>query len=98
IESTQVLDLFGSIEIGSIAFYNHSQGYYQFDPYLIPEVVPVQQIYPDANYRGTGGILLLTSFAREYFPAIRFVTNDLVEGFEKKIVQGKALYTYQRCL
>ncbi|PHM74235.1 fumarate--(S)-2,3-diaminopropanoate ligase [Xenorhabdus kozodoii] len=98
IEPTQVLDLLGSIEIGSIALYNHSQGYYQFDPYLIPEVVPVQQIYPNADYRGTGGILLLTSFAREYFPAIRFVTNDLVEGFEKKIVQGKTLYTYQRCL
>ncbi|KAB8029698.1 fumarate--(S)-2,3-diaminopropanoate ligase [Fluviispira multicolorata] len=98
IKSQHVLDLFGSIEIGSIAFYNHALGRYQFDPYLLPEVLPVQSIYPDANYRGEGGILLITSFAREYFPAIRFVTNDLIEGFRQETHHGQTVYTYKRCL
>lgn len=98
IKAEQVLDLFGSIEVGSIAFFNHPLGRYQFDPYLLPEVVPVQSLYPDAGYRGEGGILILTSFAREYFPAVRFVTNDLIDGFTQESFQGRTVYTYQRCL
>lgn len=98
IKPGQVLDLFGSIEIGSIAFFDHALGRYRFDPYLLPEVVPVQSLYPDAGYRGEGGILLLTSFAREYFPAVRFVTNDLIEGFAQETLEGRTVYTYQRCL
>lgn len=98
IQPAQVLDLFGSIEIGSIAFYNHAQKRYQFDSYVRPEVVPVQSLYPGAKYGGDGGILLLTSFAREYFPAVRFVTNDLIEGFAQENVGGRTVYTYQRCL
>lgn len=98
IKPAQVLDLFGSIEIGSIAFFNHAMGRYQFDPYLLPEVVPVQSLYPDAGYSGEGGILLLTSFAREYFPAVRFVTNDLIEGFAQETLEGRTVYTYRRCL
>jgi cysteine synthase A/phenylacetate-CoA ligase len=98
IQSTHVLDLFGSIEIGSIAFYNHELECYQFDSYLLPEVLPVKNIYPDVNYHGKGDILLVTSFAREYFPAIRFVTNDLIEGFAQQTYQGRNIFTYQRCL
>lgn len=98
IKPAQVLDLFGSIEIGSIGFFNHTLGCYQFDPYLLPEVVPVQSLYPDAGYRGEGGILLLTSFAREYFPAVRLVTNDLIEGFAQETFEGRTVYTYKRCL
>ncbi len=95
---SDILDLFGSIEIGSIAFYNHHLGCYQFDLSIIPEVLSPQEIYPDVSYHGNGHILLLTSFAREYFPAVRFVTNDLLEGFASHMDQGKTIYTYQRCL
>lgn len=98
IDQTQILDLYGSIEIGSIAHFNHLYGHYQFDPYILPEVVPVQSIYPDSNYQGRGGILLLTSFAREYFPAVRFVSNDLIEGFSYKKLKDRTIYTFQRCL
>ena len=98
ISTDDILDLFGSIEIGSIAFFNHDIGRYQFDDYILPEVVDANILYPEAKYNGSGEILLLTSFARAYFPAVRFVTNDLIEGFECIEHQGKNIYTFQRCL
>ncbi|RMU34014.1 hypothetical protein ALP30_200140 [Pseudomonas syringae pv. primulae] len=98
IKSNQILDLFGSIEIGSIAFFNHEIECYQFDSYIFPEVVPVHSIYPDSTYQGEGGILLITSFAREFFPSVRFVTNDLIEGFAQREYHGETIFTYKRCL
>jgi len=96
--SSDILDLFGSIEIGSIAFFNHELGCYQFDPYILPETIHPAEICPDADYNGSGRILVLTSFAREYFPAVRYVTNDLLDGFALREYQGKNIYTYDRCL
>lgn len=98
ISQNDILDVFGSIEIGSIAFYNHKLGRYQFDPYIVPECIHPSKLYVDTNYDGRGEILLLTSFAREYFPAIRFVTNDLIVGFEEIEIEGQSIYTFQRCL
>lgn len=98
IHTHDILDLFGSIEIGSIAFYNHELGCYQFDSYIFPECIHPSKLYPDINYEGHGDILLLTSYAREYFPAIRFVTNDLIVGFEIKEHKGKEIYTFQHSL
>ncbi|WP_423392352.1 hypothetical protein [Burkholderia sp. LMG 21824] len=93
-----ILDLYGSIEIGSIAHYRHDIDRYVLDAYLLPEVVTPEAIYPGSSYRGRGGLLLLTSFARDYFPAIRFVTDDLIEGFAREIVDGRPCYTFDRCL
>lgn len=93
-----ILDLYGSIEVGSIAFYNHRLGCYQFDDHLIPELVSPATLYPDVTWAGDSGILLLTSFVRDYFPVVRFVTNDLVEGFTRRTWQGKEIFCYERCL
>lgn len=93
-----ILDLYGSIEIGAIAHYRHDIERYVLDDYLLPEVVAPQTIYPDAHHQGRGGLLLLTSFARDYFPAVRFVTDDLIEGFAHEIVDGKPRHTFSRCL
>ncbi|RMO67377.1 hypothetical protein, partial [Pseudomonas syringae group genomosp. 3] len=59
---------------------------------------PVHSIYPDSTYQGEGGILLITSFAREFFPSVRFVTNDLIEGFAQREYHGETIFTYKRCL
>ncbi|KUI97647.1 ATP-grasp domain-containing protein [Vibrio sp. MEBiC08052] len=98
ITTDDILDLLGSIEIGSIAFFNHDIGRYQFDDYIFPEVMDANSLYPEANYTGPGKILLLTSFARKFFPAIRFVTNDLIEDFQSVIHDGRTIYTFKRCL
>lgn len=96
--SNSLLDLYGSIEIGAIAHYRHDIGRYLLDEYLLPEVVDTHEIYPDAHYKGNGGLLLLTSFARSYFPAVRFVTDDLIEGFSHELVDGELRYIFTRCL
>jgi phenylacetate-coenzyme A ligase PaaK-like adenylate-forming protein len=72
IETSDITDLYGSIEVGSIAYLDHADRRYRFGPNIIPEVIDA----PD------GQILVVTSLARVSFPAIRYVTGDLVEGFK----------------
>ncbi|EFP97961.1 ATP-grasp domain-containing protein [Vibrio caribbeanicus] len=98
IRVNDILDLFGSIEIGSIAFFNHEIGKYQFDDYILPEVIDANTLYSEVSYNGPGEVLLLTSFARSSFPAVRFVTNDLIEGFDHIEHKGKTIYVFDRCL
>lgn len=98
ISMQDILDLVGSIEIGSIAFFNQKFNRYQFDPWILPEVVPTSFLYPDSPSKEGCGILLITSFAREYFPAIRFVTDDLIEDLQVESKNGNNIYTFKRCL
>lgn len=78
IAPTDILDLYGSIEVGSIAVHDHSRGTQRLQPHIIAEVMR----------SGNDSVLVLTSLARTTFPAIRFVTGDVVEGFYQEAGGG----------
>ncbi|MCK7625311.1 hypothetical protein MUU72_19740 [Streptomyces sp. RS10V-4] len=91
-----VLDLFGSVEIGAIAYYDAATGCYRFHDHILPEVVPPGPD-PDASLPGGGsGALLLTSFARDCFPALRYATGDLISGLRRVEHGGRVGYVFDR--
>ncbi len=85
IKKENIIDLFGSIEIGSIAFFNHAISMYQFEDHILPEVI---------NENGHS-ILLLTSTARTYFPAIRYKTDDILKNFSSLNLNGKNIWVFE---
>ena len=93
IEDTDVLDLYGSIEVGSIAHLDCRCGRYRFGPHIIPELVPSPR--QDTKWPPSTGLLALTSLARESFPAIRYVTGDVIEGFAQSVDQGGGTHGFR---
>jgi phenylacetate-coenzyme A ligase PaaK-like adenylate-forming protein len=90
-----LLDIVGSIEVGSIAYECFDCGTYHFDDHIYPEVLA-----PEVGGDGTGRarVLVLTSTARTVFPAVRFVTGDLVEGFGRRRCGGRDRLTFERMI
>ncbi|KUL35578.1 hypothetical protein ADL22_26820 [Streptomyces sp. NRRL F-4489] len=89
-----VLDVFDSVEIGAIAHYDAAAGHYRFHDHILPEVVP-----PGADGAAPGGgsgALLLTSFARDCFPALRYATGDLISGLRRVRHGGRVGYVFDR--
>jgi phenylacetate-coenzyme A ligase PaaK-like adenylate-forming protein len=93
-----VLDVFGSIEIGAIAYWCTDTGLYHFHDHILPEMVAPHVLSPshhDDLDEGCG-ILLLTSFSRRYFPALRYATNDVIRGLRPIIWRGQPVYAFER--
>ncbi|MEU8531301.1 MULTISPECIES: hypothetical protein [Streptomyces] len=92
-----VLDVFGSIEIGAIGYFCAETGLYHFHDHIHPEVLTPegaeQPADPDA---GRSGLLLLTSFTRRYFPALRFATNDEISGLRTITWRGREVFAFDR--
>lgn len=98
IQRSDILDTYGSIEIGAIAAYSHELGKYVLSEGLFAEALPAEQIDPSFSpLQENEGVLVLTSFVRSMFPAIRFVTYDVVRDFETHIVNGVPRQTF-RCI
>ncbi|WP_138754985.1 hypothetical protein [Paenibacillus sinopodophylli] len=95
IEPGDILDTYGSIEIGAIAAYSHELGLYIIDESLYAESLPAEQI--DKHFeplQPNEGVLVLTSSVRSLFPAIRYVTYDVVRDFKTIDIDGKSLQTF----
>jgi len=90
IKITSIIDLLGSIEVGSIAFFNHDIGLYQIEEHIIPEIIHL----PNDGLP----VLVLTSTARNYFPAIRFNTHDMVENLHSIQFNDRQIWVFERCL
>lgn len=93
-----LLDIVGSIEVGSIAYECFDCGTYHFDEHIYPEALD-----PEGGDGGGGDanrakVLVLTSSARTVFPAVRFVTGDLVEGFGRRRCGGRDRLTFERMI
>jgi fumarate---(S)-2,3-diaminopropanoate ligase len=97
LERSDLLDIVGSIEIGSIAYECFSCGFYHFDDHIIPETIDPALLFEGVD-AGSAEILLLTSRTRTAFPAIRFVTNDLIESFAWRECQGRGLFSFERMI
>lgn len=84
-----ILDTYGSIEIGTIAVYSHDLGKYVLAEGLYAEGIGTDQLTEAwepllPNER----VLVLTSFVRSAFPALRFVTYDVVRDLETVAIDG----------
>jgi phenylacetate-coenzyme A ligase PaaK-like adenylate-forming protein len=101
IKFEDILDVVGSIEVGAIAYYCAETGRYHFHDHIVPEVRLPSELYEDCDVRLAGagphdGILLLTSLARQYFPALRFATNDVIRGLRRMTWSGCEVYAFDR--
>ncbi|MGW0855021.1 hypothetical protein [Streptomyces sp. NPDC002690] len=97
-----VLDVFGSIEVGAIAHSCAETGLYHFHDHIVPEVVPPEELVHlteddriPSRQEGSGA-LLLTSLARAYFPAVRYVTGDAVSGLHRIRHNGREVFAFER--
>ena len=84
-----MLDTYGSMEIGTIASYSHELGKYVLAPGLYAEGIKpeslqekIEPLLPNER------ILVLTSFVRTSFPALRYVTYDVVRDLETVVIDG----------
>lgn len=96
-----VLDVLDSIEIGAIAYYCAETDLYHFHDHIVPEVLAPPGISAgrDAEPGPRGwerGVLILTSFAREYFPALRFLTRDMVSGLRTVRWRNRTVRAFER--
>lgn len=96
LQREDLLDVLGSIEVGSIAYECFECGLYHFDDHIIPETVRPSALYEDFANHGSAEVLILTSLARSVFPAARFITNDLIEGFTTRECDGATRYSFKR--
>ncbi len=77
LEPAALLDVYGSMEAGAIAFDCGRCGRYHIDTHILPEVLDAR----DFGASSPGSLLVVTSLTRAAFPALRYVTGDLVEDF-----------------
>lgn len=88
INKKDIIDLFGSIEVGSIAFFNHELGRYQLEEHIIPESL---------SYKNHS-LLVITTTARNYFPGIRYNTNDIIKNLHSITINGHRTWFFEQCL
>lgn len=89
IGTEQVTDTFGSIEIGTLAYYSHEHGRYLFAEGLHAEGVRAEELGEGLTPLAAGEVVLvLTSTVREAFPALRYVTYDVVRDLRPILVDG----------
>lgn len=93
-----LLDTYGSIEVGAIAAYSHELGCYLLANSLYGEVLPAERIGEQyMPLMEDEGVLALTSFSRSLFPAIRFITYDVVRDFRTVQHNGMTFQAF-RCI
>ncbi|WP_254450220.1 CoF synthetase [Cohnella herbarum] len=91
-----ITDTYGSIEIGTIAYYSHEHGRYLFAEGIEAEGIPAQALYDDIEpLPENESVLVLTSWARDLFPAIRYVTYDIVRDLRPIVVKGQSRMSFQ---
>lgn len=96
IAEEQITDTYGSIEIGTLAYYSHEYGRYLFADGIVAEGVGTEmleeELEPLPNHEQ---VLVLTSTVREAFPALRYVTYDVVRDLRPIIVNGVERMSFQ---
>ena len=97
IKETDILDTYGSIEIGTMATYNHDNQCYVIEENLFAEGIKTEELPEDLEpLPENEKVLCLTSFVRGAFPAIRYVTYDVVRNLRTKIIEGKQRQVFLR--
>ncbi len=93
---TDITDTYGSIEIGTIAYYSHEHGRYLFAEGIEAEGIPAEDLFSDMDPLSDGeAVLVLSSYCRDLFPALRYVTYDIVRDLRPVLVDGQWRQSFQ---
>ncbi|WP_246062830.1 phenylacetate--CoA ligase family protein [Paenibacillus ehimensis] len=86
----RITDTYGSIEIGTIAYYSHRHGRYLLTEGLAAEGLGAEALNEEWEPLPEGEqVLVLSSTVREAFPALRYVTYDVVRDLRPIRVDGR---------
>ncbi|WP_342481685.1 2,3-diaminopropionate biosynthesis protein SbnA [Paenibacillus sp. FSL L8-0340] len=89
LDPRDIVDTYGSIEMGTIAYYSHELGRYILADGIFAEGLGTEALGGDLRPLGKNeSILVLTSTVRKMMPAIRFVTYDVVRDFRPVMIGG----------
>lgn len=90
-----VMDTYGSIEIGTIAYRDATTDRYVLLDGLFAEgATPEEAGLPGMELPEGETVLVLTSFVRRQFPALRFVTYDVVRDLRAITIDGRERMTF----
>lgn len=96
LEPRRIVDTYGSIEIGTIACYRHDIGRYVLADGLHAEGIGTESLGGGFDPLGDNeSVLTLTSFVRRMFPAVRFVTYDVVRDLRPVTVDGEPRMSFR---
>ncbi len=97
IAEEQITDTYGSIEIGTIAYFSHEHRRYLFAEGLLAEGVSAESLGEDLEPLADEQeqVLILTSTVRDSFPALRYVTYDVVRDLRPIMVNGISRQSFQ---
>ena len=100
IGQADLMDTYGSTEIGTIAHSCGVCGGFHFLGGLYPEAAPAEVADPggQAGRRPDTVVLAVSSVKRTSFPVVRFVTYDLVRGLRRSVCGGAQRFTFDRIL
>ncbi|CAG7635957.1 Fumarate--(S)-2,3-diaminopropanoate ligase [Paenibacillus solanacearum] len=90
LDASQITDTYGSIEIGTIAYFSHEHGRYVLAEGLVAEGIAPERLGEGMEPLESGDeqVLVLSSAVREAFPAMRYVTYDVVRDLRPIRVDG----------
>ncbi|WP_331281760.1 2,3-diaminopropionate biosynthesis protein SbnA [Paenibacillus sp. FSL H7-0357] len=89
LDPRDIVDTYGSIEMGTIAYYSHELGRYILADGIFAEGLGTEALGGGLRPLGKNeSILVLTSTVRKMMPAIRFVTYDVVRDFRPVMIGG----------
>lgn len=93
-----LMDTYGSTEIGTIAHTCGSCGAFHFMDGLYPEAAPSEVARSEHLIDGGSDAVALavSSVKRTGFPVVRFVTYDVVRGLRRSLCQGVRRFTFDR--
>ncbi|XEC97254.1 CoF synthetase [Paenibacillus tarimensis] len=98
IDPVDIVDTYGSIEIGTIAYYSHEHGRYIISGDLMAEGVTTEELGENnETLADDERVLVLTSTGRSMFPALRYVTYDVVRDLRPVKIDGETRQSF-RCL
>ena len=96
IEKKDILDTYGSTEVGTIAYSCNKCNKYHFMPEIYPETIPAKDLPYSMSVNEN--ILILSSLKRTSFPVIRFATYDIIRGLDRTVCEGKEYFTYDEII
>jgi phenylacetate-CoA ligase len=99
IDGTDVMDTYGSTEIGTIAHSSGTCDAFHFFDGLYPEAAPPAMAGGHDLADGSDAVVLaVSSVKRTSFPVVRFVTYDVVQGLRRSVCRGVRRFTFDRIL
>ncbi len=96
LQESHITDTYGSIEMGTMAYYSHEAGRYLLAEGIYAEGIGADELGLKLEPLGADErILAVTSFVRRELPALRFVTYDVVRDLRTVTVDGVERQSFQ---